>query len=96
MALDYSALLSLLSQLKDTDLTDRVRTALERVYQELIDAEAAEMIGALPHERSSDRSTYRNGSRPRLLTSQAGDLRLRIPKPRQGSFFPALLERQRC
>jgi transposase-like protein len=95
MALDYSALLSLLSQLKDTDLTDRVRTALERVYQELIDAEAAEMIGALPHERSSDRSTYRNGSRPRLLTSQAGDLELRIPKLRQGSFFPALLERRR-
>ena len=31
MALDYSALLALLSQLKDTDLTDRVRTALERV-----------------------------------------------------------------
>ncbi len=95
MALDYSALLSLLSQLKDTDLTDRVRTALERVYQELIDAEAAELIGALPHERSSDRSTYRNGSRPRLLTSQAGDLQLRIPKLRQGSFFPALLERRR-
>ncbi len=95
MALDYSALLSLLSQLKDTDLTDRVRTALERVYQELIDAEAAEMIGALPHERSSDRSTYRNGSRPRLLTSQAGDLELRIPKLRQGTFFPALLERRR-
>jgi hypothetical protein len=42
MALDYSALLSLLSQLKDTDLTDRVRTALERVYQELIDAEGSD------------------------------------------------------
>jgi putative transposase len=95
MALDYSALLSLLSQLKDTDLTDRVRTALERVYQELIDAEAAALIGALPHERSTDRTTYRNGSRPRLLTSQAGDLSLRIPKLRQGSFFPALLERRR-
>ena len=95
MALDYSALLALLSQLKDTDLTDRVRTALERVYQELIDAEAAAMIGALPHERSGDRTTYRNGSRPRLLTSQAGDLDLRIPKLRTGSFFPALLERRR-
>ena len=77
MALDYAALLSLLSPLKDTDLTDRVRTALERVYQELIDAEASALIGALPHERTSDRSTYRNGSRPRLLTSQAADLDLR-------------------
>jgi putative transposase len=52
MALDYSDLLALLSQLKDTDLTDRIRVATQRLYQELIDAEAAEMIGALPHERS--------------------------------------------
>jgi transposase-like protein len=66
MPLGYSALLSLLPELKDTDLTDGVRVALERVYQELIDAEAAELIGALPHEHTSDRSEYCNGSRPRL------------------------------
>jgi transposase-like protein len=95
MALDYPALLALLSQLKDTDLTDRIRVATQRPYQELIDAEAAEMIGALAHKRSGERTTYRNGSRPRLLTSQAGDVDLRIPKLRQGSFFPALLERRR-
>ena len=95
MALDYSALVSLLSQLKNTDLTDRVRTALKRVYQELIDVEDTTMIGALPHERTTDCTIYRNGSRPRLLTSQAGELELRIPKLRQGSFFPALLERCR-
>lgn len=46
MALHSSVLLSLPSQLQDTDLIDRVRRALERVYQELIDAEAAPMIGA--------------------------------------------------
>ena len=63
MAHHYSALLSLLSQLKDTDLTDRVRTALERVHKELIDAEAASMIGELPHERTTDRS----GSRPKAV-----------------------------
>jgi transposase-like protein len=68
---------------------------LKRAYQELIDAEAAALIGALPHERSEDRTTYRNGSRPRLLTSQAEDLDLRIPKLQHGTFFPTLLERRR-
>ena len=39
MALDQSALLELLAQLKLTDVTDRIRSATEMLYQELIDAE---------------------------------------------------------
>jgi putative transposase len=95
MALDQSALLDLLAQLKLTDVPDRIRVATEMLYQELIDAEATAFIGAAPFERSADRTTLRNGSRPRILTTTAGDLDLRIPKLRQGSFFPALLERRR-
>ena len=38
---------------------------------------------------------FRNGARPRTLTTTAGELDLRIPKLRQGSFFPSLLERRR-
>ena len=37
----------------------------------------------------------RNGHRSRLLATTAGDLELRIPKLRAGSFFPSLLERRR-
>jgi len=95
MALDQSALLELLAQLKLTDVTDRIRSATETLYQELIDAEATAFIGASPFERSAERTTGRNGTRPRTLTTTAGDLGLRIPKLRQGSFFPALLERRR-
>lgn len=95
MALDQSALLDLLAQLKLTDVTDRVRSATEKLYQELIDAEATAFIGAGPFERTADRTTHRNGSRPRTLSTTAGDLELTIPKLRQGSFFPALLERRR-
>ena len=61
MALGYSALLAFRSQLKDKNLTDQVRTALERVYPELIDAEASAIIGALPHERTCHLITYRRG-----------------------------------
>jgi putative transposase len=95
MALDQSALLDLLAQLKLTAVSDRIRLSTEKLYQELIDAEATAFIGAAPFERSDDRTTYRNGSRPRTLTTTAGDLELSIPKLRQGSFFPALLERRR-
>lgn len=95
MALDQSALLDLLGQLKLTDVPDRIRTATETLYQQLIDAEATAFIGAGPFERSDARTTQRNGSRPRTLTTTAGDLNLKIPKLRAGSFFPALLERRR-
>lgn len=95
MALDQSALLELLAQLKLTDVSDRIRSATEQLYQQLIDAEAAAFIGAAPFERTDTRTTHRNGTRPRVLTTTAGDLHLEIPKLRQGSFFPALLERRR-
>ncbi|WP_104082767.1 IS256 family transposase [Cryobacterium sp. Y11] len=95
MALDQSALLALLAELKLTDVTDRIRMVTETLYQELIDAEATAHIGADRFERSDDRTAQRNGTRPRVLTTTAGDLNLKIPKLRQGSFFPALLERRR-
>ncbi|MER7798651.1 IS256 family transposase [Microbacterium sp. NPDC096154] len=95
MALDQSALLELLGELKLTDTTERIRVATETLYQELIDAETAAFIGAAPFERSAERTTHRNGTRPKIVTTTAGDLDLRVPKLRQGSFFPSLLERRR-
>ena len=47
------------------------------------------------YERTEQRTTHRNGSRSRLLSTKAGDVELRIPKLREGSFFPALLEPRR-
>ena len=95
MALDQSALLELLEALKLAAVDDRVRSATEMLYQALIDAELTATIGAAPHERTESRTAQRNGSRPRVLTTTAGDLELRIPKLRTGSFFPSLLERRR-
>ena len=61
----------------------------------MIEAELTAVIGAAPHERSESRTAQRNGSRPRVLTTTAGDLELRIPKLRTGSCFSSLLERRR-
>ena len=95
MALDQSALLEVLQALKAADVDDRIRSTATTIYQALIEAELTAVIGAAPHERTNARTAQRNGSRPRTLTTTAGDLELRIPKLRAGSFFPSLLERRR-
>src|SRR5690242_5126820 len=95
MALDQSALLEVLDALKAAEVDDRIRQAAETIYQALIEAELSSVIGALPHQRTDARTGYRNGYRARMLSSSAGDLELRIPKLRAGSFFPSLLERRR-
>lgn len=74
---------------------DFLKEAVEMVAQALIEMEAAEKIGACKYERTSSRVTYRNGSRPRPWVTRVGEVTLKIPKLRQGSFFPSLLEPRR-
>ena len=95
MALDQSALTELLDALRSGGDMDFMREAMQLVLQALIDLEATERIGAGRYERSDNRTTHRNGSRARLLSTKAGDVELAIPKLRHGSFFPALLEPRR-
>jgi putative transposase len=95
MALSKSALSDLLDALRAGGDLDVVREGLALVLQALIDAEAAQQIGAGRYERTASRTTHRNGSRMRLLSTKAGDVELKIPKLREGSFFPALLEPRR-
>lgn len=68
-----------------------MRRLLGGMLQGVVDAEAAAHIGAQLHERSDLRTTQRNGTRDKLVTTAAGDLTVKIPKVRTGSFFPALL-----
>lgn len=57
-----------------------------------MDAEVSEQIGAQPYERSEERAAYRNGYRERNWETRLGDVRLRIPKLRQGTYYPSFLE----
>ena len=95
MALDQSALLEVLDALTVAEVDDRIRQAAQTIYQALIEAELTAVIGAAPNQRTPGRLAQRNGHRPRVLATTAGDLELRIPKLRAGSFFPSLLERRR-
>jgi putative transposase len=95
MALSQSVASELLEAFRAGEGVDLVRESVRLVMQELIETEASERIGADRYERTETRITDRNGSRPRLLATQAGDVRLRIPKLRKGSFFPVILEPRR-
>ena len=63
--------------------------------QQLIELEVSAVVGADRHERTEERLGYRNGYRPRSLTTQVGDIELLIPKLRAGSFLPSILEPRR-
>ena len=95
MALDQSALSELLDALRAGGDLDFMREAMQLVLQELIELEASQVIGAGRYERTDGRTTHRNGSRARLLSTKAGDVELQIPKLREGSFYPSLLEPRR-
>ncbi|HJS87584.1 MAG TPA: IS256 family transposase [Acetobacteraceae bacterium] len=71
---------------------DFLRSVAEAVVQLLMEADVEGLIGAGRHERTAERSTYRNGYRDRALDTRLGTLQLRIPKLRQGSYFPPFLE----
>lgn len=95
MALSQSALSGLLDAVRAGDGTDVLRDAMALVLQELIELEATQAIGAARYERTEERTTHRNGSRTRLLSTKAGDVELHVPKFREGSFLPSLLEPRR-
>src|ERR671935_3067537 len=75
--------------------TDFLREGVRVLAQELMELELAEHVGAERHERTPERSSYRNGYRERPWDTRVGSIELRVPRVRDGSFFPSLLEPRR-
>ena len=72
---------------------DFVREAVELVARELMEAEISQEIGAERGEVSTERSTHRNGYRPRAWETRVGEIDLLVPRKRQGAaYFPSFLE----
>jgi len=86
------SLLEILRQMGMDEDADFLRDGAQLLTQRLIELEAVERIGAERYERTSERSAYRNGYRNRPWETRVGKLDLKIPKVREGAFFPSFLE----
>jgi len=74
---------------------DLLRHMIQFVAQRLMELDIETRCGAGYGVKSEDRSNSRTGYRDRLWQTRAGDVELRIPKLRQGSYFPSFLEPRR-
>ena len=74
---------------------DFLREVMRVLVDSIMDAEVSAQIGAEHGERSPDRITHRNGYRTRSWDTRVGILDLHIPKIREGSYFPTLLDPRR-
>ncbi len=83
MALNDSVLSELLDALKTGNGDDPVRQLAEWAIQQLIEVEGTEKIGAARYERNGERVTQRNGHRPRVLSTKAVDMHLKIHRAGQ-------------
>ena len=95
MVKDSMDLLELLRKRGVDGDVDFLQEALRVLMNAIMDAEVTARIGAERGERSPDRLTYRNGYRSRQWDTRVGTMELRIPKLREGSYFPSLLEPRR-
>jgi putative transposase len=75
------------------DDPDFLRLIVERVVQEVLEAEMTAHLHADPYERSSARRGYRNGYKPRQLNTRVGTLTLQVPQDRDGTFSTQLFAR---
>ncbi len=72
---------------------DFLRGLVERVVQQVLEAEMTNFLGAGTYERNAERRGWRNGFKPRVLKTRVGKLELLVPKDREGQFQTELFER---
>jgi transposase-like protein len=60
---------------------------------QVLQAEMTEYFGAKPGERTDERRGYRNGTYERHLTTRIGQLKLEVPRDREGTLRTELFER---
>jgi transposase-like protein len=90
--MDLTAFVGKLLEEQDGDV---LREGIRVLSQALMESEVAGLIGAERHERTGDRTAYRNGARTRTWDTRVGTIELAIPKITPGTYFPSLLHPRR-
>ena len=86
------ALLDLLRKAELERDADFLREGVRVLAQALMELEVSQHLGAERHERPPERTGQRNGYRERQWDTRGGTIELRVPRVRDGSVFPSLLE----
>jgi len=74
---------------------DFLKEGVRVLSQALMEMEVEEHVGAARHERSAGRTGQRNGYRERSWDTRVGTVELKVPRVRDGGYFPSLLEPRR-
>jgi transposase-like protein len=90
--MNLSAFVGKLLEEQDGDV---LREGIRVLSQVLMETAVADLIGADRHERTADRTAYRNGYRTRIWDTRVGTIELAIPKVQPGTYSPSLLEPRR-
>ena len=80
---------------ESAEVKDSLKELVRESLAELMELEVASLTGASHGERNADRKTWRNGYRDRVYKTRVGDVELKIPKVRSGTYFPSFLEPRR-
>lgn len=86
------ALADLLRKAEVDPGVDVLRDGVRVLAEALMAVELEQHVGAPPHARTAERSGQRNGYRSRDWDTRVGTIALRVPRARDGSYFPSLLE----
>ena len=89
------ALLEYLHKMGMDQDKDFLKESVRVMSQMVMELETQQITGADLHERTPDRKNYRNGYRERIWETRVGEIDLRIPKLRVGSYFSSLLDPRR-
>jgi len=86
------ALAALLRKAEAEPGLDVLREGVRLLAEALMALEVAQHVGGERHERSAERTGQRNGHRERAWDTRVGTVALRVPRVRDGGYFPSLLE----
>jgi putative transposase len=80
-----------------SDLNDIVKSSIVLVLNQYMEMERDRYIQANSHERSPERTDYRNGYYEREMIVNVGKIRLKVPRTRNGEFATDVFEKYaRC
>lgn len=71
---------------------DFLRDGAQPLAQAVMDLEVTQQVGAEPYERTAARTGQRNGSRDRTWDTRVGTMDLKVPRVRDGRYYPSLLD----